>query len=428
MYESTNPETTHDLRARLRDFIDAEVMPLEQSLLDLEQLSKLRGLSDEARRLQLWGLGMPADLGGHDLPILEQVLVNEVIGRSEPAAAVLGFHNLDEVLRIRRFGTPEQQDRWLPPLARGEVFAGLAVTEPDVAGSDAKIMRTPAHLDGDHWVLHGRKWFTTWADRAAFFVVIAITDPTAEFDRRSTAFLVPRETPGLRIERSIPVMGDGASIYGELALEGVRLPKTAVLGPRGRGLAVAGWRAEPSRLLAAMRWVGQAQRAFELMCRRANVRWSHGAYLRDEGEVHRYVAESAASIHAARLMALDAAYALQAGEQAPVRSSLVKLTAARTLHEVTDRAIQVHGAAGVSGDLPLERMYRNARLAQLHDLPDEVHRMHAAQQLLDDPETVPWHQSAVSERAKPPLSPQVASPPVGRRILRRHRSRHPSTT
>ena len=391
MYAVDVPDTLRDLRARIRGFIDEQVIPVEASLLGLKSLPRLRSLISEAKQLGLWGLGHPVEVGGGGLSVVGQVLVNEVIGRSEPGTAVLGFHSLDDVLRIQRFGSPEQKNRWVQPLAEGEIFAGLAMTEPDVAGSDPGIMRSPAYLDGDTWVLDGRKWFTTWADRAAFLLVIANTDPTAQVARRFSAFIVARETPGLRIERMIPVMGDTESIYGQIALEGVRLPPEAMLGPRGDGLVVAGWHSETSRLLDAIRWVGRAQRAFELMCQRANVRWAHGAYLRDEGEVHRYLAESATAIHAARLMALDAAHTIQAGQAARVKTSLVQLNAARALQDVTDRAIQVHGAAGVSGDLPLERMYRHARLARLHDVPDEVHRMTVAQEILGNPDAVPWH-------------------------------------
>jgi acyl-CoA dehydrogenase len=385
------PDTLNELRARIRGFIDEQVIPAETSLLGLESLPRLKSLMSEAKHLGIWGLGHAVEVGGGGVSIVEQVLINEVIGRSEPGATVLGFHTLDDVLRIERFGSREQKDRWVAPLAQGEIFAGLAMTEPDVAGSDHQMMRSPAYRDGDEWVLDGRKWFTTWADRAAFVVVIANTNPTADLDRRFSAFIVPRGTPGLRIERTIPVMGDTESIYGQIALEGVRVPRAALLGARGDGLVVAGFRSETAQLLDATRWIGRAQRAFELMCQRAKVRWTHGAYLRDEGEVHRYVAESAAAIQAARLMALDAAYTIQVGKAPQVRTSLLQVVAAQAFQDVTDRAIQIHGALGVSGDLPLERMYRQARLARLHINPDEIHQMSVAQRILQDPDTVPWH-------------------------------------
>lgn len=420
MYPIDASDTLQKVRARIRGFIDEQVIPVEASLLSLESLPRLRSLMSEAKQLGLYGLGHDVEVGGGGLSVVEQVLINEVIGRSEPGATVMGFHTLDDALRIQRFGSPEQKDRWVRPLAQGEIFAGLAMTEPAVAGSDPQTMRSPARIDGDEWVLHGRKWFTIWADRAAFVVVIANTDPTAELDRRFSAFIVPRETPGLRIERMIPVMGDTESIYGQIALKGVRVPQEAMLGPRGDGLVVAGWHSETSRLLDGIRWVGQAQRAFELMCQRANVRWAHGAYLRDEGEVHRYIAESAAAIHAARLMALDSAHAIQAGEAAQVSSSLVQLVAARALQDVTDRAIQVHGAAGVSGDLPLERMYRHARLARLHDIPNEVRRMSIAKEILRDPDVVPWNHPAIpDDNSGLRLAGPVAPDPTGHRPLGR---------
>lgn len=346
--------------------------------------------------------------------MIEQVLINEIIGRTEPAATVLGFHTVDDVGRIQRFGTAEQQERWLPPLLSGDIFSGLALTEPAVAGSDPQIMRSPAHFDGDAWVLDGRKWFTTWADRAAVFLVVANTDPTAEMTRRFSAFLVPADSPGLRLDRTIPVMGDTDSIYGELALDGVRVQDEARLGPCGGGLDVAQSRSDASAILEAIRWVGRAQRAFELMRDRANRRWSHGSLLGEQGEIRRYIAESATDIYAARLMALDAARASDEGRPTEVRSSLVQLTAAHALQQVTDRAIQIHGALGVSDDLPLERMYRQARLARLHGEPDEIHRMTVAQELLRDPDSAPWRDNTAT-----PSTDQgsTSMPPVRRKSL-----------
>lgn len=390
------------LLARLRTFVDEVVVPDEQRLSDLGDLDRLRSLMAEAKRRQLWALGHPPELGGRGLSVLEQAFVNEVVGRSEPAAAVLGLHTLPDIHRLHRFASPEQHARWIPGLLEGEAFMGLALTEPAVAGSDARIMRSTAHRDGDSWVLDGHKWFTTWADRADVFLVIANTDATAELDRRASAFLVPADTPGLRLVRTIPVMGDATSVYGELLLDGVRLPDVALLGDRGSGLEIVRSPNDLTAVLDAMRWVGAAERAFELMRERANSRWSHGAYLRDEGEIHRYVAESASAIHAARLMGFDAAAAIDDGRPILMRASLVQLAAARTLETVSDHAIQVYGAAGVSGDLPLERMYRRARLARLHPEPDEIHRMSVAREALRDLAMVPWSDE-----------PGVAAPDLG---------------
>lgn len=402
------------LLSRVRRFVDEWVIPVEANLLRLDHLPQLRALMAEAKRLGLWGLGQPAAPGGGGLSMTDQVLVNEAIGRSEPASTVLGFHTVDDIGRIQRFGTAEQQERWLPPLLSGDIFSGLALTEPAVAGSDPQIMRSPAHFDGDGWVLDGRKWFTTWADRAAFFLVVASTDPTAELARRFSAFLVPADSPGLRLERTIPVMGDTDSIYGELALDGVRVPSEALLGPRGGGLDVAHWRSNATAILDAIRWVGRAQRAFEMMGDRANRRWSHGSLLGEQGEIRRYIAESAAEIHAARLMALDAARASDEGQPTEVRSSLVQLAAAHALQRVTDRAIQVHGALGVSDELPLERMYRQARLARLHSEPDEIHRMNVARELLADPASAPWRDHAATPTTD---KGSTSMPPVRRKSV-----------
>lgn len=379
------------LRDSLRRFVDDEVVPVEREVLRLEHLDTLRSLMARAKDSGLWALGHPTDLGGGGLSFLDFVAVNEVIGRSSPASVVLGTHTLQDVLLLQRYGTAEQQERWLAPLVQGEIFASLGMTEPEVAGSDPKLMRTTAHLDGGEWVIDGHKWFAAWADRAAFMTVLAKTDPIAPLHRQFSAFLVPTDSPGYRVERLIPMMGESAGIHGEIRLDRVRVQEADLLGELGDGFAIAQARLQPVRVLDCMRWIGQAQRAFELLCSWANRRHVHGSLLRDKGEVHRYVAESAAQIHAARLMTLDAARLMDEGSEARVETSLVKFFTAGMLHDVIDRAIQVHGAAGMSADLPLERMYRDARGARLYDGPDEVHRMRVARELLDDLErNAPW--------------------------------------
>ena len=201
---------------------------------------------------------------------------------------------------------------------------------------------------------------------------------------------MPTDAPGYEIVRVVPTMGHTGGAHCEIRLTNVRVPKENLLGKRGPGFVIAQKRLGPGRIFHCMRWLGQAQRAFELMCQRANTRWAHGSLLSEKGEIQRFVAESAAEIQAARLMTLDAAMAMDAGTEARVEISLVKFWGAAMLHNVIDRAIQVHGALGVTSDTPLERMCREARYARIYDGPDEVHRMVVARRLLKDPGSAPW--------------------------------------
>ena len=379
------------LRDSVRHFVDDEVVPVEQGALELGNADVLAGLMARAKEAGLWALGHPKDIGGGGLPFLAYVYVNEVIGRSPPAVAAFGTHTLQDALMLRRFGTEEQRERWLTPLVQGEIFSSIGMTEPEVAGSDPKLMRSGAVQDGDDWLIDAHKWFVSWADRSAFMTVLAKTDPVAPLHRQFSAFLVPTDMPGYTVERLIPLMGDTTSHYGEIRLEKVRVPSTQLLGERGQGFAIAQARLQPARVFDCMRWLVQAERAFELMCGWANIRHAHGSLLRDKGEIERYVAESAAQIQSARLMTLDTARIMDEDGEARVETSMVKFHTARMLQDVIDRSIQVHGAAGLTADLPLERMYRDARSASIYDGPDEVHRMLVAREFLDDLErTAPW--------------------------------------
>lgn len=372
-------------------FVEEEVIPVEDEALDLDQADLLSDLMDRAKDKGLWALGHPEEFGGGGLSFLAYVYVNEVIGRSRPAAVALGTHTLQDTLMLQRYGTGEQRQRWLSPLVRGEIFASLAMTEPEVAGSDPRLMNSRAFPDGEDWVIDGHKWFVSWADRSAFTTVLAKTDPIAPLHGQFSAFLVPTDTPGYTVERLIPIMGDPRSPYGQIRLDQVRVPSSHLLGKQGDGFAIAQARLQPGRVFDCMRWLGQAERAFELMCSWANDRYVHGSLLRDKGEVQRYVAESAAQIRSARLMTLDTARIMDEGGQARIETSMIKFYTARMLHDVIDRAIQIHGAAGISADLPLERMYRDARGARLYDGPDEVHRMLVARELLNDlASNTPW--------------------------------------
>jgi acyl-CoA dehydrogenase len=375
-----------DLRARMRDFIDDAVIPAEP-----EGDLALEGLKAQAKERGLWALGHPQEIGGGGIGLLDFVHLNESIGRSELGQFAVGSVTMQDAIMLHRFGTPEQQERWLLPMVAGDIYPSVALTEPEVAGSDPTLIRTTARLDGDEWVIDGHKWFTTGADRAAYTTVFARTEPEdTPRHKAMTMIVVPAGTPGLEIVRRIPTMGGTHGAHCELRFTECRVPAANTLGPRGAAFMIAQARLGPGRIFHAMRWLGQAQRAYELMLARANERFAHGSLLAEKGEIRRYVAESAADIQAARLLTLDAARRLAGGDDARVQIALVKVRGARMLHDVIDRAIQVHGALGLTADLPLERMYREARYARIYDGPDEVHRDSVARQILRDPSVVPW--------------------------------------
>lgn len=381
------------LKLKMQAFINEEVMPQETALhaADDNARSTMLGLKSRARELGLWALGHPAELGGGGLPFMDFVFLNEVIGRSHYGQMAVGSISMQDSIMLHRYGNAAHREQWLRPLVDGEIYPSVGLTEPEVAGSDPTLMQTKAVLDGDEWVINGHKWFTSGANVAAFTTVFCETDPDEHKHAKFSAIIVPTNTPGYEIKRVVPTMGSTLGGHCEVLLNDVRVPADNLLGERGRGFLIAQKRLGPGRIFHCMRWLGQAQRAFELMCNYANKRYAHGSLLAEKGEIQCFIAESAAEIQAARLMTLDAARLMDQGDEARVAIALIKFSGARMLHNVIDRAIQVHGALGVSGDTPLEHMYREARFARIYDGPDEVHRMTVARRLLKDPVgNAPW--------------------------------------
>jgi len=382
-----------ELRAKMKWFVDDVVIPKEPELFDSDFATgdTINALKAQAKAEGLWALGHPKEIGGGGLPFMDFVYLNEIIGRSEWGQVAVGSVSMQDSIMLHLFGNPEQKERWLKPLVEGDIYPSVGLTEPEVAGSDPTLMRTAAVLDGDEWVINGHKWFTSGASHAAFTTCFAKTDPDAEKHVQFSSIIVPTDTPGYHIVRAVPTMGHTHGQHCEVTYTNVRVPKDNLLGPRGHGFVIAQKRLGPGRIFHCMRWLGQAQRAFELMCDRALTRWAHGSYLADKCEIQRYIAESTADIQAARLMTLDAARSIDAGTEARTEISLIKFWGSTALHNVVDRAIQVHGALGVTGDTPLERMYREARYARIYDGPDEVHRMVVARRMLKNyKDNAPW--------------------------------------
>jgi len=379
-------EEIQELRARYRAFMEQHVYPNERALSadDAELIGSLRA---KAKEEGLWAPHVPPEAGGTGRGFLAYAFLNEEIGRSTYAQLVFGCQAPDagnaEILHL--YGTDEQKERWLRPLVGGEIRSFFSMTEPEVPGSDPTTLRTTAHRDGDEWEIAGHKWFSSGADGAAFGIVMAVTDPDAEPHARASQIVVPADTPGVEIVRPIPVMGhvgSGWSTHCEVWYRGVRVPVANTLGEPGDGFRIAQKRLGPGRIHHVMRWLGQMQRAFELLCSYSLEREAFGSRLADKQTVQNWIADSAAAIHACRLMTLDAARKIDEGDEARVEVSLIKFYAAQVLHDVVDRAIQVHGARGLTDETPLAAMYAMARGARIYDGPDEVHRMVVSRRIL----------------------------------------------
>jgi len=379
-----------ELRDRYAAFMDAHVYPNEAAFARGDDASQelIGEVRRRAREAGLWAPHIGPDAGGTGQGFLTYAFLNEQIGRSYWGQLAFGCQAPDagngEILALA--GTAEQKAAWLAPLVAGDVRSFFAMTEPDVSGADPAGLETRARADGGAWLIDGHKWFSTGADGAAFGIVMAVTDPDAPPRERMSLIVVPAGTPGVEVVRRIEVFGHegrGWDSHCEVRFAGVRVPISNTLGERGDGFRLAQRRLGPGRIHHAMRWIGQMQRAFDLMCSRSLERTAFGEPLADKGAVQTWIADSAAQITACRLMTLDAAGRIDRGEDARVAISLIKSFAAVALHDVIDRAVQVHGALGVSGDSPLAAMYLGARYARILDGPDEVHRMVVARRILE---------------------------------------------
>src|SRR3954452_25614657 len=375
--------------AQVRAFMAERVIPNEHILdrEDDEADAVVARLRDEVRELGLWAPHMPPEAGGTGTGFLDYAYLNEHIGRTVWGQLVFGCQAPDagnaEILHM--FGTDEQKERWLFPLVAGEIRSFFSMTEPEVAGSDPTTLRTRAVRDGNEWVIDGHKWFSSGAEGAAFAVVMAVTDPDAPRHARASQIIVPADTPGVEIVRAVPVFGHagrGWSTHCEVLYTGVRVPVENTLGGEGAGFLIAQKRLGPGRIHHVMRWLGQMQRAFELMCERALEREAFGGALAGKQTIQNWIADSAAEIQACRLLTLDAAHKIDAGDEARVEISMIKFYAARVLADVIDRAIQVHGALGLTDGTPLATMWAMARCGRIYDGPDEVHRMVVARRIL----------------------------------------------
>ncbi|HZC29922.1 MAG TPA: acyl-CoA dehydrogenase family protein [Gaiellaceae bacterium] len=383
------PELFAERRERVRAFMEEHVYPNEPALFAEDDAADglVRELQQEAKDAGLWAPHLPHEAGGSGNGFLEYAYLNEEIGRSFIAQLILGCQAPDagngEILHL--YGTPEQRQRFLEPLVAGETRSFFGMTEPEVSGSDPTGLRGRAVRDGDEWVIDAHKWFSSGADGAGFGIVMAVTDPDAEPHKRASMIIVPTDTPGYELVRNVPVMGHtghGWATHGETRFTACRVPVENTLGEPGDGFRIAQKRLGPGRIHHVMRWLGQMQRAFELMCSYSLERTTFGEPLAGKQTIQNWIAESAAEIQACRLMTLQAAHRLDEGDEARVEISLIKFYAARVLCDVIDRAIQVHGGLGLTEDTPLAMMWRMARAGRVYDGPDEVHKMVVARRIL----------------------------------------------
>ena len=379
---------------RTKEFLRTQVYPLESDFLQRpfrELTPALNETRAKVKALGLWAPHLPEEHGGLGLTLSEFALVSEELGRTPIGHYLFNCQAPDignmEILLAH--GTPEQKEKYFAPLARGDVRSCFSMTEPEHPGSNPTWMSTKAVKDGDDYVINGHKWFTSSAEGANFAIVMAITDRENQNRyKRASQIIVPIPAPGFQIVRNISVMGHEGSDYAshaEVRYEDCRVPQTNLLGREGEGFAIAQERLGPGRIHHCMRWIGICERAFDLMCEYATRReLSPGVLLASKQNVQEWIAESRAEINAARLLVLKTARAIDTKGAGEVREdiSMIKFFVAGILQKVIDRAIQVHGALGLTDDTLLSYWYRHERGARIYDGPDEVHKMVVARSVL----------------------------------------------
>ncbi len=387
------PKDTQNLLDEVRDFVEQELVPLEPGLLAGDWSALEAALNEKRVQVQTrgwWAPNLPDDAGGTGLSLVELGLLSAELGRSPLGHYTFGCQAPDagnaELLLLH--GTDRQKTRYLKPLASGAIRSCFCMTEPEFAGSNPVRMGTRAMRDGDDYVINGHKWFATAADGADFAIVMAVTEPDGPKYGQASMILVDCDTPGFRLERNIPVMGHGGQGYfshGEVRLEDCRVPAGNLLGKPGAGFVMAQERLGPGRIHHCMRWIGICHRAIDMMCDYASAReLAPDKPLASQQIVQAWIAESIAERQAARNLVLEAAWRIEQGGFKAARDhiSMIKFLTANTLQRIVDRAVQVHGALGVTDDTVLAFWYREERAARIYDGPDEVHKLSLARHVL----------------------------------------------
>ena len=387
------PESVRPLLEKIEKFVADVVMPAEAAVLEQgfaaagPQLAELRA---RCKIAGLWGPQLPHELGGLGLGLVEHGLVSERLGRSPLGHYVFGCQAPDagNIEILHKYGTPEQQARWLAPLARGEIRSCFSMTEPENPGSNPTLLSCEARKDGESYVVDGHKWFTSSADGAAFAIVMAVTSPDAPPHARASMIIVPTDSPGYDRVRNIKIMGDageGWASHAEIWYRDVHVPIANRLGPEGAGFLIAQERLGPGRIHHCMRWIGICERVFDTMCRHITHRKiDNEKTLATRQIAQAWVAEARADIDASRLMVLHASWTIEKKgfQVARDQVSAIKFFVADVMMRVIDRAVQLHGALGVTSDTVLGHYYVHERGARIYDGPDEVHKMVLAKRIL----------------------------------------------
>ena len=387
----------NQIRMRTAEIVNKEILPHENELWvarssQAADASKKRGhelregIKASVKHAGLWAPHLPEEFGGCGLSFLEHAYMNEVLAYCVGAASLFGVvaPNSGNQKILAQYGTKEQIEKWLIPLTEGRMESGFSMTEPDSPGSDPRSLKTTARREGNEWVINGHKWFTSNGKRADFFIVMCRTDdPAGPADRngKMTQIIVPSKTPGLTIVRSVPVWGHDGD-HCEILYQNVRVPVENQLGKTGSGHRAAQDRLGAGRVYHCMNSVGQMWRAFDLMVQRSMEREVHGGKLATKQFIQGFIADSYIDLQAARLMTIHCAERMDVGLDARTDISAIKIFVPEAYHRVVDRAIQVWGAAGVSGDLPLAGMYQGARTLRIADGPDEVHKILIAKNVM----------------------------------------------
>jgi acyl-CoA dehydrogenase len=387
-----------DYAERLERFMEECVYPAESAYRDQMERSGdphfhppvVEDLKAEARKRGLWNLFHPDERWGPGLTNLEYAPLAEIMGRSvwlAPEACNCSAPDTGNMEVLSHFGTDEHKDKWLLPLLGGEIRSAFAMTEPDVASSDAANIQLRMRPEGDSYLLNGRKWWTSNAlhSNCKVLIVMGKTDPTARTHRQQSMMVVPIDAPGVTIKRGLSVFGyQDREGHAEIEFEDVRVPRTDLLAGEGDGFMIGQARLGPGRIHHAMRSIGAAERALDMLCRRAQTRQTFGSPLSERSNIQDWIAESRIEIEMARLLTLKTAWLMDvAGNRnARVEIAAIKVAAPQVAIRVIDRAIQVFGGGGVSGDFPLAAMYAYQRTLRLADGPDEVHKRTIARQEL----------------------------------------------
>ena len=381
------------LQPRVEAFIREELIPVELGILNRpfsESEGVLNALRNQVKSLGLWAPHLSEHEGGLGLNMIEFAILSEEMGKSPLGHYVFNCQapDIGNMELMEKYASDALKDRFLKPLMDGEIRSCFSMTEPEFAGSNPVMMGTTAKKVGENYVINGHKWFTSSADGAAFAVVMAITNPEAGPYSRASMIIVPTDTPGFNLVRNIPIMGetgDGYISHAEIKYENCTVPQENLVGEEGAGFVLAQERLGPGRIHHCMRWIGIAERAFDLMCHRAASReLSPGKKLGQKQTIQNWIAESRAEINAARYMVLHTAMKLdaQGTKAARLEISTIKFYVADILMKVLDRAIQTHGALGITDDTVLSFWYRHERGARIYDGPDEVHKSSLARHIL----------------------------------------------